>query len=146
MKQRRPLQRRDGLRHRTPDPDRERKQKNARLQAKHDEITRQTGSRIDILIALGSIGAGIYLLQSHHRAAAVCSRSSVTGMGAYFVAKGFFMGRSLSQQARVVDRLGELVDLSTIQYEIATGENVRGLVDSQADAKDLLDATIATKR
>jgi hypothetical protein len=65
---------------------------------------------------------------------------------AYFVANGFFMGRSLSQQARVVDRLGELVDLSTIQYEIATGENVRGLVDSQADAKDLLDATIATKR
>jgi hypothetical protein len=58
MKQRRPLQRRDGLRHRTPDPDRERKQKNARLQAKHDEITRQTGSRIDILIALGSISAG----------------------------------------------------------------------------------------
>jgi hypothetical protein len=46
------------LRHRTPDPDRERKQKNARLQAKHDEITRQTGSRIDILIALGSISAG----------------------------------------------------------------------------------------
>jgi hypothetical protein len=67
-------------------------------------------------------------------------------MGAYFVANGFFMGRSLSQQARVVDRLGELVDLSTIQSEIATGENVRGLVDSQADAKDLLDATIATKR
>jgi hypothetical protein len=65
---------------------------------------------------------------------------------AYFVANGFFMGRSLSQQARVVDRLGELVDLSTIQSEIATGENVRGLVDSQADAKDLLDATIATKR
>jgi hypothetical protein len=29
---------------------------------------------------------------------------------------------------------------------MATGENVRGLVDSQADAKDLLDATIATKR
>jgi hypothetical protein len=46
----------------------------------------------------------------------------------------------------VVDRLWELVDLSTIQSEIATGENVRGLVDSQADAKDLLDATIATKR
>ncbi len=66
------------------------------------------GKLIDIIATLLSIGAGVYLLSEHSASVAGVQGSSwleviAHGMGAYFVAKGLWMARSLHLQAETVD-------------------------------------------
>lgn len=64
---------------------------------------KDAGSWLDGIAALIAVGAGVYLLLTD----TVASDSYIAvighGMGAYFVAKGIFIGRSLHLQARMVD-------------------------------------------
>jgi hypothetical protein len=58
---------------------------------------------IDGLIILLSIGAGIYLLSTSSPASDSGLIVIAHGMGAYFVSKGLWMGRSLYMQSEIVD-------------------------------------------
>jgi multisubunit Na+/H+ antiporter MnhC subunit len=67
---------------------------------------RHAGHWLDILAVLLSVGAGVYLLLSRSPAGINSWFSVIAhGMGAYFLAKGVYMGRALHLQARIVDLL-----------------------------------------
>ncbi len=67
-------------------------------------MRRGAGSFLDVVAALLSIGAGIYLL-IHQAPAGSESWLSVIahGLGVYMVAKGIWMARSLHLQSALVD-------------------------------------------
>lgn len=94
---------------------------------------KSTGSILDVVIALISIGAGIYLLQFQSAGESSWFEVIGHGMGAYFIAKGLFMGRSLAQQTRTSDRLAQLVEFEAVRYERETGDNWRGLDDDAVE-------------
>lgn len=68
--------------------------------------SRHAGHWLDIIAVLLSLGAGGYLLLTQSPAGAGSWFSVIAhGMGAYFLAKGVYMGRALHLQARIVDLL-----------------------------------------
>jgi D-alanyl-lipoteichoic acid acyltransferase DltB (MBOAT superfamily) len=60
---------------------------------------------IGMLSALISIGAGIYLLTTQAVAEDSIIESIMHGMGAYFIAKGLYMGASVALQEDVRNML-----------------------------------------
>jgi len=65
-----------------------------------------------IASALISIGAGLYLLGTQTVGANSILEVLAHGIGAYFVARGIFMGSSLTAQAEAAEALRELRDLT----------------------------------
>jgi hypothetical protein len=64
---------------------------------------RSSSSWLDGLAALGAIGAGIYLLSSQTEANNSYLEVIAHGMGAYFVAKGIWMGRTAHLVSALLD-------------------------------------------
>jgi hypothetical protein len=77
------------------------------------------GSLFNILAALGSIGAGVYLLQYNAAVAGGTSWFQIIGhgMGIYFVAKGVFIGRALWMQETQVQLAARLVEFAAAEYD-----------------------------
>lgn len=66
------------------------------------------GALLDILAALGSIGAGLYLLTSQAVSPDSYIELLAHGIGVYFIAKGIYMGRTAYLQARMTGYLSKI--------------------------------------
>lgn len=84
------------------------------------------GSILDVAATLVSVGAGVYLLTRHSVSVDIPGVGQqggqswfeviAHGMGAYFVAKGIWMARSLHLQFQSHERLVELVELDAARH------------------------------
>jgi hypothetical protein len=76
----------------------------------------ETTNLIDILAMLGSIGAGVYLLQYQSAGNSATGTSWFEiighGMGIYFIAKGLFIARTTYLQADARNKLAQLVEIA----------------------------------
>jgi hypothetical protein len=71
-----------------------------------------------VLATLGCFAAGGYLLSSHSIGAPSWFDLLAHGIGLYFIAKGLFVGASMSQQFRAADALEKLVDWRKYEYDV----------------------------
>lgn len=77
---------------------------------------RGTTNIVDVLASLGSIGAGIYLLQYQSAGSSETGTSWFEiighGIGIYFIAKGIFIARTAYLQAQARNLLEDMVDIA----------------------------------
>jgi hypothetical protein len=63
------------------------------------------------LAAIVSVGAGLYLIGTQSAASNSIFNPLLHGIGAYFVARGLFMGWSASREVENASRLADQVDM-----------------------------------
>jgi glycopeptide antibiotics resistance protein len=68
------------------------------------------------VVALLSVGAGLYLLASETEAGNSVFDIFLNGIGVYFIAKGIFMARALWEHSAQNQRLDRLIELAAIEH------------------------------
>lgn len=69
--------------------------------AKHND-SKVRGAILDVIPALASVGAGLYMLSSQTVSSDSIFNVFLHGIGVYFIAKGIYMARTSYLQAELV--------------------------------------------